>query len=193
LKKLHNNSQRDEGADEDVVKKLMELRTYLEKHIKELEDETEKLKALFKIVDEVIITKSFKTAGMIPMKKPQPMFEKKEVTPLNTGTGVLLANMYVDELQLQIIPVEGLVFSNDTSPFQTFFINRILEPMKKKDSEAMRKGEVMSNEILSYDVVTDGDIIREIIIKNYGNERRLREIKTSSRWTFEKMYEKTHS
>lgn len=190
---MYNNSQHDEGADEDIVKKLMELRAYLEKHIKELEDETEKLKALFKIVDEVIITKSFKTAGMIPMKKPQPMFEKKEVTPLNTGTGVLLANMYVDELQLQIIPVEGLVFSNDTSPFQTFFINRILEPMKKKDSEAMQKGEIMSNEILSYDVVTDGDIIREIIIKNYGNERRLREIKTSSRWTFEKMYEKTHS
>jgi len=190
---LYNDGQNAEDTEEDVVKKLMELRNYLENRIKELEDETEKLKALFKTVDEVIVTKSFKPAGMIPMKKPQPIFEKKEVTPLKTGTGVLLANMYVDELQLQIIPEEGLVFSTDIPPFHTFFINRILEPMKKKDNEAIQKREIMPNEALSYSVITDGNIIREIIIKNYGNERRLREIKTSSRWTFEKMYEKIHS
>jgi uncharacterized membrane protein YcaP (DUF421 family) len=65
--------------------------------------------------------------------------------------------------------------------------------MKKKDNEAIQKREIMPNEALSYSVITDGNIIREIIIKNYGNERRLREIKTSSRWTFEKMYEKIHS
>ena len=45
--------------DEEIVKKLIELRIYLENRIQELEGEAEKLKALFKIVDEVIVSKSF--------------------------------------------------------------------------------------------------------------------------------------
>ena len=94
---------------------------------------------------------------------------------------------------MRIILVEGLLFKVDTPPFQAFLLSRVLEQMKKRDEEAVKRGEIMPEEVLSYEVVIEKDIIKEIIITNYGDERRLREIRTSSRWTFEKMYEKIRS
>jgi len=46
--------------------------------------------------------------------------------------------------------------------------------------------------MFSYNIVQEGELIREIIIKNV-DEERLKELKSSIRWTFEKMYEKMKS
>ncbi|MDQ1279670.1 MAG: hypothetical protein QG670_932 [Thermoproteota archaeon] len=184
-----------EGIDEEIVKELIELRSYLEKRIQGLEEEAEKLKALFKIVDEVIVTRSFRMAESIPISQSKPSIpvDKKEGIPLKTASGVLLAEMYTNDSEIRIIPAEDLGLTVDTPPFQTFLISRILDPMQARDSEAAQRGEISTDKILSYEVLRDGDIINEIKIKNYGDERRLREIRTASRWTFEKMYEKIRS
>lgn len=184
-----------EGIDEEIVKELIELRSYLEKRIQGLEEEAEKLRSLFKIVDEVIVTRSFKMAESIPVAqlKPSLPVEKEEGVPLKTSSGVLLANLYTNDSEIRIVPAEGLVFTVTTPPFQAFLISRILEPMQARDSEAAQRGEITPDRILSYEVVRDGDTVKEIVVKNYGDERRLREIRTASRWTFEKMYEKTRS
>lgn len=184
-----------EGIDEEIVKELIDLRSYLEKRIQGLEEEAEKLRSLFKIVDEVIVTRSFKMAESIPVAqlKPSLSVEKEEGVPLKTSSGVLLANLYTDDSEIRIVPAEDLVFTVNTPPFQAFLISRILEPMQARDSEAAQRGEITPDRILSYEVVRDGDIVKEIVVKNYGDERHLREIRTASRWTFEKMYEKTRS
>jgi hypothetical protein len=44
--------------------------------------------------------------------------------------------------------------------------------------------------MFAYNVVTEGDLIRELILRNV-DEDRLKELKSSIRWTLEKMYEKT--
>ena len=44
--------------------------------------------------------------------------------------------------------------------------------------------------ILSYNVIVDGDDLKEVLIKNYGDSQRLREIRSAVRWTLEKMFEK---
>ncbi len=46
--------------------------------------------------------------------------------------------------------------------------------------------------MFSYNIVREGELIREITIKNV-DEERLKELKSSIRWTFEKMYEKMKS
>jgi hypothetical protein len=46
--------------------------------------------------------------------------------------------------------------------------------------------------MFSYNIVREGDLIREIIIKNVDDER-VKELKSSIRWTFEKMFEKMKS
>jgi hypothetical protein len=62
--------------------------------------------------------------------------------------------------------------------------------MRGKDIEDSKRGEVEPDKILSYNVVQDGDVIKELIIQNYRDDDRLRKIRTTVRWTFEKMYEK---
>ena len=192
---------RSEGGpiEEEIIKKLMELRSYLETKIGELETETEKLRSLFQIIDEVIVTKSFQRAEVVQTPPPKalklpveqaPQTLRGEERPLRTAAGVLLANLYVLEDELRIVPAENVTFTTTTMPFQGFLIRRILEPMQVKDKEDAKTGAITLDRVLSFDVVTDGDLIKEIVIRNYGDQRRLREIMTSTRWTFEKMYEK---
>jgi len=50
-------------------------------------------------------------------------------------------------------------------------------------------GETPPDRILSYEVIKEGDVIREIDVRNIGPDRA-RELKSSIRWTLEKMYEK---
>jgi len=188
-------SQDDEekiSIDEDIIKDLIDLRGYLERRIRDLEEETRKLKEMFKIVDEVILTKSFKKAEMIPVtvsESPRTT-EVSEEIPLKTATGTLLATMYVGEEEARIVPTKDLTFTINTPPFQTFFITRILEPMKAKDSEDSQRGIILPNQIFSYETIVEGEVIKEFIIKNFQTRKRLREIISSARWTFDKMYEK---
>lgn len=193
--RLAQNDDWEKGLDEEILSKLMDLRSYLEKRLKELEEESERLKTLSKIVEEVVISKSFKVAETlqpVPPKEepPIPTSEPAESIPLKTSQGVLLADMFITPQNVRIVPVEALTFSVNTPPFQTFFISRILESMKVKDDEAVRQGEFLPEQALSYDVVTEGDVIREVAVRNYGDERRLMEIKSTCRWTLEKMYER---
>jgi len=195
--RLAQNDEWDKGLDEEILSKLMELRTYLETRLKALEEESERLRTLSKIVEEVVISKSFRVAETlqpVPTKKVAPTLpsEPAESIPLKTSQGVLLADMFVTPPNVRIVPVEALTFSTNTPPFQTFFITRILESMKVKDDEAVRQGQFLPEDALSYDVVTEGDVIREIAVRNYGDDRRLMEIKSTCRWTLEKMYERIH-
>ena len=53
-----------------------------------------------------------------------------------------------------------------------------------------RHGELDPSEILEYEVEEEEGRLSSLIIHNYGGERRLREINSSLRWTFDKMYDK---
>ena len=64
--------------------------------------------------------------------------------------------------------------------------------MQEKDNELVRMGQLTPDKMFAYNIVREGDLIREIMIRNV-DEERLRELKSSIRWTLEKMYEKTRS
>ncbi len=186
-----------DALDEDMVEKLMELRTYLENRLKEIEEETERLRVLAKLVEEVLVSRSFRVAETLqptpPSEReaPSPAADLEESVPLTTANGVPLAAMVVAPPTVRIIPVEELELRLQTPPFQSFFVARILESMRAKDEDAARRGEILPENALSYDVVTEGDVIKEVVVRNYGSETRLREIKSACRWTLEKMYERT--
>jgi hypothetical protein len=204
-------SKDETSIDEEIIQKLMELRTYLGTKLEQLEDEQEKLRALFKILDEVIVSKSFKraeTASPSPIEEtlmkpalaptdemtPRPaevVAPPGEEVPLRSQTGVLLATMYITETEAQIIPAPGMNFTASTPPFQSFLIGRILEPMRQKDMEAVHSGVLMPDQALQFEPILEGETIRRIVIKNYGDTRRMREIMTTTRWTLEKMAQKT--
>jgi hypothetical protein len=103
-----------------------------------------------------------------------------------------LAIIYVDKQALHVLPDESKNFSVDTPPFSHFLVERVLAKMQEKDNELVRMGQLTADKMFAYNIVREGDLLREIVIRN-ADEERLRELKSSIRWTLEKMYEKMRS
>jgi hypothetical protein len=183
---------------EEEIKKIAELREILEERIKRLEAELNGMRALLDFVNHLLIERSFKKAGEIarpqPAKPaevaPSPAARKiLRTVPLKTASGELLANMYVEEGQIRIVPASDKQFNVNTPPFTAFLVERIFAKMREKDEDLVQRGRLMPNEVFSYEIEMEGDIIRQIKIKNVDPERE-REIRSATRWTLEKMYDK---
>jgi hypothetical protein len=136
-------------------------------------------------------TVSPKETGEKVAEKPivQPAAESESVIPLKTLDDEPLAIIYVDKQSLHVLPDERKNFSVNTPPFSHFLVERVLTKMQDKDNELVRMGQLTPDKMFAYNIVHEGDLIREIVIRNV-DEERLRELKSSIRWTFEKMYEK---
>jgi hypothetical protein len=84
----------------------------------------------------------------------------------------------------------SLGFNATIPPFQSFLVERVLDNMRSADEDRVTRGEITADEILSYDVVKEGERILRVVVRNFGGERRMREIQSSLRWAFDKMYDK---
>jgi len=200
----------DKEREEDKMRKMAELRTTLEKRVKDLQAELEQLRALLDFVNSALLEKGFKkpeivkpavpapfTEELAPPSPPSPVAaeatppfsEHAQAIPIKTATGELLANLYMDEDSLRLVVAQDKQFTVDVPPFMAFLVERVLVKMQEKDRESAGAGEIPPDKILSYEIIKDGDVIRELAIRNIGPDRA-REVKSTIRWTLEKMYEK---
>ncbi len=185
-----------EKEEKEKIKKIAELRSLLEKRVVDMETELEGLRTLLGFINGTLIEKGFKRAKIAkPVSttakavSPTQVPESERNIPLKTVTGDLLANLYVGEDSMRVVLAEDKSFDVNTPPFTSFFVERVLAKMQEKDREAANTGEITPDRVLSYNITRDGDLIREITIRNTMPERS-RELKSTIRWTLEKMYEK---
>jgi uncharacterized coiled-coil protein SlyX len=185
--------------DSEKLKRLVSFKQKLEKKIEELESELKELQATLEAINSILIEKGFKHAEMtktpaeteaLPAKE-EIMTEPSqyESVQLKAATGELLATLHTSDDSLQVVPAQDKNFNVNTPPFTPFLLERVLAKMQEKDNELARTGQIATEKAFSYKVVREGDVVREITIKNVDPDR-LRELKSSIRWTFEKMYEK---
>jgi len=200
----------EKETEGDKIKKMAELRVLLEKRVKEMETELDGLRVLLDFVNEALVEKGFKRAEILkPTPTPTaegevlppappttrvevtapPVLEYEQAIPIKTATGEMLANLYMGEDSMRVVLAEDKQFTVDVPPFMAFLVERVLAKMQEKDREAVGTGEIAPDKILSYSIVRDGDFLREITIRNVGADRA-RELKSTIRWTLEKMYEK---
>jgi len=182
--------------EKEKIKKIAELRALLEKRVEDTETELEGLRILLGFIDDTLIEKGFKRAEIVkpvpttPKAVPPPQAPESESSiPLKTVTGDLLANLYIEEDSMRVVLAEDKSFDVNIPPFTSFLVERVLTKMQEKDREAASTGEITPEKILAYNITRDGDLIREITIRNMRYERS-RELKSAIRWTLEKMYEK---
>jgi hypothetical protein len=200
------------SQDSEKLKALVNLKKKLEKRIEELDAEMKEATATLEAVNSILLEKGFKRGDMKEVKEapkeeaPPEVYvtvkeqapstpraaEPESVIPLKTMDDEPLAIIYVDKEALHVLPDESKNFSVSTPPFQAFLVERVLAKMQEKDSELVRTEQLMPDKMFAYKIVREGDLIREIVIRNV-DEDRLRELKSSIRWTLEKMYEKTKS
>ena len=190
------------SQDSEKLRALVSFKKKLETRIEELDSELKEATAMLETVDSILLEKGFKRGDMkevappkdvVPVKEEKPVQpqvpEPESVIPLKTMGDEPLALIYVDKHSIHVLPDESKNFNVNTPPFQAFLVERVLAKMQEKDSELVRLGQLKPDNMFAYNLVREGDLIREIVIRNV-DEERLKELKSSIRWTLEKMYEK---
>jgi hypothetical protein len=197
------------SQDAERTRRLIEFREKLGKRIEELTAELKDLQATLETVNSMLLERGFRRADTVeepseslvgsPEKEdafepegpiPEPSISPENVIPLKNASGELLAVLHLTENSLRALPAADKNFDINTPPFSQFLVERVLMKMQERDSELVKAGQLSSDSALSYSIVREGDLIREICVKNVDSER-LRELKSSIRWTLEKMHEKT--
>lgn len=184
--------------EREKIKKIAKLRAILEKRVEDMETELDGLKMMLSLIDSTLLKGSFKRAEIAkPLQTSQNqgiiktalVKQQKKGIPLKTITGDILAQIFTEKDVLQIKLAEDKNFDIKTPPFTSFFVERVLAKMLEKDKEDASKGKLDPDKIVSFDIKQDGNILREITIRNLRSERS-RELKSSIRWTLEKMNER---
>ena len=202
------------AQDSEKMKSIIALKKRLEEQLEKLEVETKEVQDTLDTVNQILLEKGFKRGDIkevvsqasipkeVVLPKLEPEAPKNEpvnqhsepesVIPLKTMADEPLALMYFEKQSIHVLPDESKKFSVNTPPFINFLVEKVFAKMQEKDKELVRLGQLSTDKMFSYNIVREGDLIREIIIKNADDER-LKELKSSIRWTFEKMYEKIKS
>ena len=184
-------------SKDNTTRKLAETKAYLEQRVSELGEETKKLNSCLAIIDEILAEKSFKKME-IPKSQiksithPTKVEEKefsKEVTPLMVE-GKKIGEIFLEGNNLTVIPVENMKFDVSSPPMRAFLISKVLEPMKVKDQEQLREGKIRKGEQLTYEIDQEKGNLKVLVVHNFGDQKRLLDLKNAIRWTFRRIYEK---
>ena len=179
------------AQDNEKVKILAEVKEYLERRISELRGELELFEKLVKFIDEELAARSFKKPAL-PEKREVPVppakrveVEAGRVRVLKSRSGENLATITITPNEIRFVVNPSITVTSDMRPFSSFLLRKVLDAMSKADAERVEKGVLPPGHELSYDVVYDGERVKEIIVRNFREEHRLREIVNAVRWTLE--------
>jgi len=192
--------------EDEKIKKLVNFKGKIEKKMEELEDERIELQTILEVLNEIIITKGFKPARIVKQTVIIKDKEKGEVKTkqssyliqdsdydnfieLKTKSGEPLASLYLKGDTLRLVLVKDKKFRINTSPFTNFLVEKVLKKMQEKDRELAKEKIIKPDKIFAYNITQKDGVIDEIVINNV-NDKRFKELKSSFRWTLERMYEK---
>ena len=188
---------------EEQVKKIVALRENMLRQIDKDQEGIEMLEKNILVLDEFLKGSSFTKASQLkteiepeiiknveeskPVEESEPV---EESIPIKRGSdGKIIANAYVTPDQVSIILDEQVMINADTPPFKSFFLDRIIGEMKKKDSVEAQNGKIQKESIIDYIINKNGVDIREIIIKNYRQKERVTELINTAGWSLTRMLE----
>ncbi|MBS7638632.1 hypothetical protein KEJ49_07130 [Candidatus Bathyarchaeota archaeon] len=181
--------------DEEETRDLLKVRDELERRIMRLQRELEDSRRALILIERMIVRKGFQKPT-VPEEVEGVRMEEVEGGEEEVGVsirgrdGTLLGHLRVEERDLYFYPREDLPFTESIPPFRAFLVEKVLMGMRASDEDRASRGEITPDEVLSFEVSTEDGRLKMVAIHNYGGERRLREIQSSLRWAFEKMYEK---
>ena len=184
------------SLSKDNTRKLAEMKAYLEQRASELSEETKKLNSYLSIIDEILAEKSFRkieipksqiNAVTHPPTEPKKFL--KDITPLIVE-GKKIGEIFVEGSNLTVIPGENMKFDVSSPPMRAFLVSKVLDPMKVKDQKELREGKISKGEQLTYEIDQEKGNLKVLVVHNFGDQKRLLELKNAIRWTFRRIYEK---
>lgn len=185
---------------EEQIRDIVAMRDNLIKQIDKHQNAIELLEKNLTILDLVLKESSFTKASALSTAKTSELTtktltvstEKPEASsiPITSGSdGKIIANAYITPDQVSIVLEDNMEINADTPPFKSFFIDRIIGEMKRKDSAEAENGRIQKESVIDYIINKNGSDIREIIIKNYRQKERVNEIINTAGWSLTRMLE----
>ena len=172
---------------EEDVRRLADLKLKIEDKMRSLEEELDLLKEMSQVVDALLKRISFARASQVPPPE-EGVREEAEVTVRSLrrtkdGLPLATARIYGDRISVEVNP--DLSLKASIPPFRSFFLNRVLGEMMRKDEEEGKAKPI------DYEVEEGEDgTLSGVVIRNPGGSSRVNEILNILTWTFTKMLEK---
>jgi hypothetical protein len=178
---------------------LLNIRTKLNEEIDRLKDMIARLEEHIENLDAQIARASFSTADAAlkrapapetraPPKPPTESTEPKSTPLLNKAGNLELGIIETFEQTIRFLPAEHAVYDITRGAFARFFVERILGKFQQEDRHRVENGEIEWEDAFDFEVHAEDNILGEMIIRNYGDENRLKEIQSTLRWALEKTY-----
>ena len=174
---------------------IREIARWREDLVKQIDKHTQSIEILEKrllVLDSMLKESSFTKASSLDKKKSfgdKVKIEKKSIPITSGNDGKIIANAFVTPEQVEIILEDDMKIAVDVPPFKSFFIDRIIGEMKRKDTLDVDNGKIQKDSIINYVINKNGSDIREIIIKNYKEKERVNEIINTAGWSLTRMLE----
>ncbi len=183
---------------EEQVKDIVALKESLIEQIDKHQESIEMLEKNIIILDLFLKDSSFTKASQLGITRKVEIQNKIEATkklvensiPIKrVSDGKVIANAFVTPDQVSIVLDDEIGISDDTPPFKSFFLDRIIGEMRKKDVIEAENGKIQKESIIEYIINKNGSDIREIIIKNYRQKERVNELINTAGWSLTRMLE----
>ena len=171
---------------EEQIRNVLELKERISQQIEKYKEEIEWLEKNLSVLDTILKQSSFTKASLLDDSSSS----RKSQSPIpltKTSDGSIIANAYVTPEQVSIILEENIGLQAETPPFKSFFVERIIGEMKKKDNTEAENGKIQRESVIDCIINKNGSQIREIIIKNYRQKERINEIINTAAWSLSKM------
>ena len=180
------------GYSEKEIRDILELKDWLVEEIEKRKNEMEKLKNNLAILDSVLKQSSFNKASSFMQDPNRDIIQEREnaVIPIRkSGDNSIIANAHITPEELVIVPSDNVILDVETQPFKSFFLGRIIGGMENKDNMDVQNGKIDPSSVINCIINKDGNTIREILIKNYRERERAKEIINTATWAFSRMIE----
>jgi len=174
---------------DEQIHDILKLKDHILNEIEKYKQEIEMFEKNLGILNSVLKESSFTKASDLSTKQTKSDSTK---IPLTRGSsGEIIANAYVTPTQVSIVLNDDIDLDENTPPLKSFFIDRIIADMKRKDSSDVQRGKIQPDSVIDYVINKNGSHIREIIVKNYRQKDRVNEIINTAAWSFSRMIENT--
>ncbi len=174
---------------DEQIHDILKIKDHILNEIEKYKQEIEMFEKNLGILNSVLKESSFTKASDLSTKQTKSDSTK---IPLTRGSsGEIIANAYVTPTQVSIVLNDDIDLDENTPPLKSFFIDRIIADMKRKDSSDVQRGKIQPDSVINYVINKNGSHIREIIVKNYRQKDRVNEIINTAAWSFSRMIENT--
>ena len=172
---------------EEQVKDILELKDRIFLQIEKHKEEIESLEKNLSILNQILKQSSFTKASLLEGPKIKQKSEQEGIPITKSSDGSIIANAYVTPEQVSIVMEENIGLQPETPPLKSFFVERIIGEMKKKDTAEAENGKIQKESVIDCIINKNESEIREIIIKNYRQKERVNEIINTAAWSLSKM------